>query len=114
VVAVSRFITIMNLPLIMHDKKNNVVKVNCEISSRFIQDLMNENVIQNIHSNDSLDLINVDIDFAIGKKNFSEFDIDKEEFYNHMKEYVIEFIKQNHEVETAIVNNYCSQLSGAL
>ena len=56
----------------------------------------------------------MDFEFTIGVEEYSEYHFGQESFYKNIKQHVIQFIKENPQIERIIVENYCDGLSSTL
>jgi hypothetical protein len=81
-----------------------------------MQNLLNDDIIQNIRSAWSIDLLDIDFDFFIASEmvEFSEYHSGDQNLYNNTKNHILSFIKQHPMIEKAIVENYCDAMAATL
>jgi len=101
---------IISLPIEIHTQEWEKIPINCKILSRTMKDLINENIIKNIHLANSLDFLDIDFEFEFKDKKFSEYDSNNEKSYLAIKEHIIKFIKENPAIKKVIIDNYCEEL----
>ncbi|MCX6824135.1 MAG: L-histidine N(alpha)-methyltransferase [candidate division SR1 bacterium] len=105
---------VMKLPLKIHTQEGKAVDMECKIQSRTMQNMINDNIVKNIRSAGSIDLLDIDFELAFGSSEYSEYHFSQEDFYMNIKRHIIHFIKKNPEIEKTIVDNYCDGLSATL
>lgn len=105
---------IMHLPIQVHTKEGKNIDIDCKIWSRTMQNLVNTDIVKNIRAAWSLDILDIDFEFALGGAEFSEYSFGEENFYTNIKDHTIEFIKNTPWVEQAIIDNYCDGLDATL
>lgn len=105
---------VMNLPIEVRTQEGKCIPLECKIWSRTIQDLINRNIVANIRSAKSIDLLDVNFEFCFGSEELSEYYFDDKEFYKKLKKYIIQFIKKSAIIEAVVVDNYCDGLDATL
>ncbi len=105
---------VMNLPIMAHTKEGKNIDMNCKIWSRTMQNLIGNDIIQNIRSAGSLDLLDIDFEFSLWSTEYSEYHFSDADFFKNLKQYIRAFIKQNPQIEKTIVDNYCDGVSATL
>lgn len=104
---------IMQLPLKIHNKEGKYIDIDGRIWSRTMQNFINDDIVQNIRSAGSIDLLDIHFDFFLPSEitEFSEYQVGDEVFYKNIKEHVISYIKEHPIIEKAIVDNYCDAMA---
>ena len=105
---------VMNLPIRVHTQEGRDIDLNCKIRSMTMQNLISDDIIQNIRSSWSVDLLDIDFEFNMWSTEYSEYHFSDADFFKNLKKYTIGFIKENDKIQTAIVDNYCDGVSATL
>jgi len=58
--------------------------------------------------------LDINFEFGLGTSEISEYHFSDEKFYTDIRQHIIQFIKENPQIEQAIVDNYCDGLSATL
>ena len=105
---------VMQLPIRVHTIDGKEMDLQCKIWSRTMQNLINDDIVENIRSSWSVDILDIDFEFDMGTSEFSEYHFSQEKFYKDIKQHIMQFIKQTPQIEKTIVENYCDWVSATL
>lgn len=105
---------VMNLPIKVHTQEGKNIDLDCKIWSRTMQNLISDDIIQNIRSSWSVDLLDIDFDLNLWPTEYAEYYFSDTDFFKNIKQHIVSFIKKNPEIQKTIVDNYCDGVSATL
>ncbi len=105
---------VANLPMAVTTKGGKIVDMECKIRSRTMQNLISDDIITNIRHAGSLDSLDLEFEFGFDGNELSELHFADTGSYDRIKERSIAFIKANHQIQQAIIDNYCDGLAATV